>query len=325
MYKTPTKSTPHETTPSRSESDIQKLCEEEGLSLNSSPEYITQRGNKRLRRMKDGSYMDRFEDKFLGLKNDIKSDLKDMINELISSQNSRMDKFEEHILEIKSHYTNIEATNQEIEKSMTAITNQLVSLEAKIANLEIERSTMAKKLITLEEKLDNIDRNCIKTCIEVRNVPKCQKETKSSLYTLIQNLSKQLEANIQLSDIRDVSRLPSKKESKTSNITIEFTNTLQKSNFLLAAKQFNTNHSADKVNSTHLGFDGPKTPIYIAEQLTPLTKKLFYAARNFAKLNGFAFCWTSNGRVMLKKTVDGQYIIIKNEQQLLQMSQSANA
>ena len=325
MYKTPPKSTTLQATPSRSEPDIQKLGEEESLLLDLSPEYITQRGKKRLRSTKDGSYMDRFEDKFLGLKNDIKSDLKDLINELISSQNSRMDKFEEHILEIKSHYTSIEATNQEIEKSMTAVTSQLISLETKIANLEIERNTMARKLITLEEKLDNIDRNCIKTCIEVRNVPKCQKETKSTLFTLVQKLSKQLEANISLSDIRDVSRLPSKKESKSSNISIEFSNTLQKSNFLLAAKQFNTNHPSDKVNSTHLGFDGPKAPIYIAEQLTPLTKKLFYEARNFAKLNGFAFCWTSNGRVMLKKTVDGQYFIIKNEQQLLQMSQPINA
>lgn len=319
MYKSPPQSS-LQTTPSRSESDVQKLCQEEGLS----PEHITQRGNKRRRPMKDGSYMDRFEDKFLGLKNDIKSDLKDLINELISSQNTRMDKFEEHILEIKSQYSSIEATNQEIEKSMTAVSDQLISLETKIASLEIERNSMARKLVTLEERLDNIDRNCIKTCIEVRNVPKCQKETKSTLYTLVQSLSKQLEANIQPADIRDVSRLPSRKESKTSNITIEFTNTLQKSNFLLAAKQFNINHSTDKINSTHLGLNGPKTPIYIAEQLTPLTKKLFYEARNFAKLNRFAFCWTSNGRVMLKKTVDGQYIIIKNEQQLLQMSQSAN-
>lgn len=321
MYKTPPKSCME--TPSRSESDLPKLCVEEGSLLDISPINITQRA-KRRRQTNDGSHLGSFADQFLDLKNELKSELKELINDLMRSQNSRMDTFEKHILEMKSHCTTIEETNKQIEKSMTAISSELTLLERKIANIELDRNNMAKRLIYIEEKLDNIDRSCIQTCIEIRNVPKRPKETKNSLFTLVQHLSKALDTNTQLSDIRDVSRLPSKKENKTSNISIEFTNTLHKSNFLLAAKQFNIKNSTNKINSTHLGIEGPGGPIYIAEQLTTLSKKLFYAARNFAKQNGYAYCWTSNGRVMLKKNADSQYILVKNEQQLLQMSQPSN-
>lgn len=315
MYKTPPKSST-QTTPSRSESDITKLCADEALLSTKTQENITQRA-KRRRQSPNKSDTESFADEFTIFKNEITSIMKNMINDLMLSQNSRMDKIENHILEIKSQYKQIEEKIGEIDKSMTNVSDQLTSLESKITGLETDRVAMDKKITFLEEKLDHFERSSIKTCVEIRNVPKVPNENKNSLYNKIKTLSKTLEIELQSSDIRDISRLPSKKDSKTSNVTVEFSNTLLRHNFLDSAKLFNKNNVNGKLNSTHLGFDSlTNCPIYIAEQLTTYAKKLFFNTRSFAKTNQYTYCWVSNGRIMLRKSTDSPHIIVKNEQQL---------
>lgn len=204
--------------------------------------------------------------------------------------------------------------------SMSSVSDQLTSLESKIIGLEKERITMVTKLTALEEKVESFDRTLVRTCVELRNVPKRANENKKALYDALLELSKQLEIKMQVADIRDVSRRLSKKESSNSSLTVEFMNTLTKTNFLLAVKDYNKRNPTNKINSTHLGIDAPKTPIYIAEQLTTYSKRLFYLARNFAKANQYLFCWTAEGRILMKKTPDSPSIVIKNEMQLHKMS-----
>lgn len=299
MIRTPPNISPTQQ-PSRSEPDTQKICIEQSLT----PEFTS--------------------DAHTDTITELRTDLMNMIKELVSSQNTRLDKLETHILDIKDQYAKIKESNRDIEKSVTYISDQLTAIEEKISKLETERNKIAEKMCSLEEKIDLIDYNRIKTSVEMRNVPKIRQENKNTLYGLVQHLSKQIGMDIQMSDIRDISRLPSKKESKVSSISVEFTNTLLKNNFLTSVKQFNIKNNSSKINSTHLGLDVPCTPVYIAEQLTPFSKKLFYAARNFCKANAYTFCWTSNGRVLIKKNSDTQYIVIRTEQQLQQLSLKTN-
>ncbi|KAJ8707930.1 hypothetical protein PYW08_010296 [Mythimna loreyi] len=310
MFKTPPKSPLTEVTsnkvkrtppshniPSRSESDIRKLYAEEALQLN-----VTQRNKRKHQTEITSVELETF-----------KNELKEMMREMISANNSRLDKLEGHI-------------TGELEKSLTSVSDQLSSLESKITSLEKERSCMVLKLSALEEKLEVYDRNIIKTSIEIRNVPKQEKESKAMLYQMVQCLSKKLDTSSELTNIRDIIRQPSKKENKTSSITVEFSNTLNRSNFLTAVKEYNKKNSNNKISSTHLGITStPQTPIYVAEQLTTLTKRLFYLARNYAKSNQYSYCWTSNGRVLLKKDTDSQAIMVKNEQQLKQLAQTVSA
>lgn len=143
---------------------------------------------------------------------------------------------------------------------------------------------------------------------------------------MLLQISKELNVVTNIASIRDVTRQPSKKENLTCNLTVEFSNTLTKTDFLNAVKDYNKKNSTDKINCTHLGIKTThKTPIYINELLTPYTKKLFYIARNYAKLNKYSYCWTSNGRVMLKKDSDSQSILVKTEQQLQQLPVSTLA
>lgn len=128
----------------------------------------------------------------------------------------------------------------------------------------------------LEVKLENLDHSFVKTSIEICNVPKRLQETKNALYDSLMNLCKSVDVNIQLSDIRDVLRQPSKREhSRSTIITVEFTYTLAKSNLLWAVKAYNNTMPSKKVNSTLMRLIGPIVPIYIAEQLTINSRHVF--------------------------------------------------
>ncbi|CAG4975794.1 unnamed protein product [Parnassius apollo] len=173
-----------------------------------------------------------------------------------------MDKLENNLLDIKNQNSKIENTNTDIETSMNFISEQITSLVSKITYLEQERITVDNKISLLEEKMETHDRSCIKTSVEIRNLPKRIQESKKDLYDMLIKLSKLIEIDLQVSDIRDVSRQYSKKENKTSNLTVEFSNTLIKSNFLSLVKNYNKRNSNNKLDSSHLGLDGPLTPIY---------------------------------------------------------------
>lgn len=315
MYKTPPKSglsIPARNSPTRhSDTDINKICQNDDLLLE-----FTSNSSQRAKRRRQPS-----KEKSADEMTDFRDEMRNLIKEMMAAQNSRLDKLESHILEISKQYTNIESTNAGIEKSMTCMSNQLTSLEAKITDLEKERGSVAMQLSKIDEKIDFLENSLVKSCIELRNLPKNPRETKENLYAMVQHLSKTLSIDLQSSDIRDVVRQPSKKEFKNSSVSVEFSNTLIKSRFLKAAKEYNSRFPTAKLNLTHVGLGDHQSPLYVADQLTSKAKKLFYVTRNFAKSHNFKYCWTANGRIMLRKDNDSSYIIIKSELQLQQLAQ----
>lgn len=289
---------------SRSETDLMQLSEVD-TSRPSSLENITRRTKRPRSSDENGDQL-----------GDLKTELINLIQDLVATHNNRMDKLEEHILHIKNQSGNIEATNTEIEKSLNCMSDQLNCLQGKIDTLEKERKDIILHLSDLEGKMEAFDRHLIKTTVEIRNVPKNYSETKESLYSTIAHLATQLNVKLQPVDIRDVARLPSRKENKSSSILVEFANTLTKTCFLKGTKEFNTHNSNDKLSTKQLGMVAPYTPIYISELNTTTTKRLFYQCRRFSKAHGYQFCWVNNGQVRLRKTRDDPYMIVKNEEQL---------
>ncbi|CAG4950546.1 unnamed protein product [Colias eurytheme] len=166
MYKTPPKNSPNQQS-SRTDSDSCRLITEDGHSSEPSATNITQRAKRR-----------RPNDHHNDQMNELRIDLNNMIRELINSQNTRLDKLETLITDIKTQYAKIVETNTEIEKSVTYISDQLTELESKISGLEALRTDMEKKISSLEEKIEALERHSIKTCVELRNVPKIPQENK---------------------------------------------------------------------------------------------------------------------------------------------------
>lgn len=256
----------------------------------------------------------------------VRDDIRQMMTDMISKQNDRLERLENHIKSLKSQGENdtkdiksrvdqVQSTNIHIENSLDFLTHQIQLYDNKITTLDTQNKLIAKQVSQLDDKIENMERFSLKTTIEIRNVPKKPKETKDNLLQVLQTLATSLQITIQNHELRDMYRLPAKPELPTSTIVVEFSNTWSKAHLLNAIKLFKKNKS-DQLNSKHLGFDGQALPIYISERLTAKAKRLHFLAREFAKSENYAHCWVTNSKIFIRKRDGAPYIIIKNEEHL---------
>lgn len=299
LQRSPTKAMQNETI------NNSNLCTTESRS---NPDLnITTRNSKR-RRLSGEEMEDQFKM--------FKEEIKEMISGLTTNQNARLDALEKHIKEVKSQNTSIQKSNQDIESSVQFMSDQLKALETKIDNLEREKKNVDIKLSALESRIEIAEQNMLKYNIEVRNIPKKKGETREDLQVIFNKICKTLQIDLLQSDVRDIHRLPSKYESKTSAISIELQNMSSKAKLLASAKSYNLKHTGNPLNSAHLGFEGAKYNIFVCEQLTGKAKRLLFLAKDVARTEGYNFCWTSNGTIFLRKNAGDKYIVVKSEDQL---------
>lgn len=237
----------------------------------------------------------------------------DQILQLITRQNSRLDDLEGHIREIKSQSSAIQSTNSDIVKSVDHVTQQLTLMQLKIDGLETKRQDMCTQVHKLENKIDYLEKSTVKTSVEIRQVPKQAKENKEGLYKVLQNLTSSLGLSLGINEIRDVYRQPSKVADTKSTIVVEFSNTLKKSNFLNSARIRN---KSTRLSTKDLGIGGVDDPIYISEHLTSKSRHLYFHGREVAKSCQLAFCWTSNGQVLIREEEGSAPVVVKSEEQL---------
>lgn len=237
----------------------------------------------------------------------------DQILALITKQDARLGTLEGHIRDLKAQSTSIQSTNTDIVKSIDGFTEQISLIQAKIDCLESKRQDMSFDLAKLEDKVDRFERFAVKTSIEIRQVPKKPKESKDNLFTSLKSLSSTIGLPLEKSVVRDIFRLPSKSTDTKSTVVVEFANTFTKKDFLHCAKKRN---QSTRLSSKDLGIEGDQAPIYISEHLTAKSRHLYYLSRDVAKTYHFAFCWTANGQVFLRKEEGEPHVIIKSELQL---------
>ncbi|CAH0402130.1 unnamed protein product [Chilo suppressalis] len=173
---------------------------------------ITQRDSKR-RRLSDAE----IEDEHTNIRIIIREELRDMFNTLQLQQNLQMEALEKHISEIKIQNEAIHKNNLEIEKTTGFISEKINEMQSTICRIEEERHKIATQITKIEEKCDAFERNCRKTSIQIRNVPKQKGETKENLCEIIQKLSSALGVDVNRTDLRDVFRIPGKVDQTNSN------------------------------------------------------------------------------------------------------------
>lgn len=200
----------------------------------------------------------------------------------------------------------IKEQNEDIRTSIEFISHKYEEMRSKLETLETERETDRKYILTLENKLEIIERRTRQSNLEIRNVSKIPKnpdsrETKKDLVSVIQNMGNSLNVPLKDTDIRDVFRTNSKTEA-CKPIVVELCSVLLRDKIIKAVKDYNKTHKNSKFNSTNLMIEGAPKPVYVDEYLTFLTKRLYSITRQFAKTNGYDFCWVSHGVVYLRKT-----------------------
>lgn len=201
--------------------------------------------------------------------------------------------------------SSIEFLSQKYEEAISRIN----TLEQKIASDE-------KYIRSLEIKLEAIDRSLHSSSIEVRNVPKKLGETKEDLLNMVKKVGDALNVPIQPGEIRDVYRINTKNET-SQPIIANLGTVVLRDKIIASVKSYNNKYKSTKFSTTNLKIEGPVKPIFVSESLTMPAKKLFFQAREFSKLNHFKYCWTSRGKIYLRRTDGTAPIRINQESDLV--------
>lgn len=205
----------------------------------------------------------------------------------------------------------LKAQNSDIKKSVEFISIKYDEMMEKMLSLETERQEYKKSIATLESKIEALERNTRITSVEIRNIPMKEKENRESLYKIALNIGSALDIPVQSSDIKNTFRVNKKSASKP--IIVDFTTVAMKDKFINCFKKYNQRSTKEKLNTEKIKIEGPANRIFISENLTDKTRKLFYQAREFARANTFTFCWTSFGKVYLRKSEGSPQILISSE------------
>ena len=217
--------------------------------------------------------------------------------------------------------TNIQEQNKQIIQSIEFVSKKYDDLNDKLNHLEEDRKANSAYLKALEDRIDILERNQRLTCIEIRNIPKATRfESKEELSNMLLTAGKVLNVSISPSDIVDIYRVGTKSEDNKP-IIVKLHSTIVKNNIISSLKRYNRSHDRNKLNTKHLNLDGDCKPIYISDYLTHKARSLFYRAREFAKLNGYLYCWITNNNIYLRKKEGMPQISIKNDESLIKLKE----
>lgn len=227
--------------------------------------------------------------------------------------------FEEQSIMSTTVLKEIQQTNINIENSIAFLTAQNEDLKKKIDSLESQIKQDNEHIIILENKIEDNQRIDRKTNLEIKCVPLKKENTKEDLLNMVLKLSETLGLNVQKSEVKDTIKV-NKKKLEESTIIVEFTNTFAKADIQKAARIFNNKNKDNKLSAKHLGITStPDSPIYISENLTQKSARLFFLARELKTGKKYKYCWTNYGKVYLRLDDVSPVITITSESQVQQL------
>ncbi|CAH0713909.1 unnamed protein product, partial [Brenthis ino] len=236
----------------------------------------------------------------------IKNDLMIMFEKWSSKQDSRLSIILDSIAELRTQ-------NTEIKAAVEFMSEKYDQVLLKLKILEEEKIECKKYVQSLENRIESLERNSRASSIEIKNIPYDTKESKESLCKIVEKTANVLNLNLQRFDIKNIYRINTKKENKP--IICEFSTVIVKDKFLNSLKKYNRANNI-KLNTQNFNKDSAFKQIFITENLTQTGRRLFFMARESAKKKEYLFCWTSSGKIFLRKKEGSPHIIINNESDL---------
>lgn len=234
---------------------------------------------------------------------DLATDLKE------SLMQSFKDMLSVEVSEMKQQNMLILQSNAEIVQLLHANSADLKLANEKIVALEADQAATTQRVTDLENQLHEVQKQQKKKMVEIRNVPRKEKENVMEICSTLYSVLK----------IKPVTVNPQvyrKGKNNNSPIVIEFQEERHKDELLTAVKLFNKADYKTKLSTDHLGINGDSTRVYVSEALTTMTKKIYGEARDLVKNGKFKYCWISRGNVLLRKEEGESAVLIKSLHQV---------
>lgn len=243
---------------------------------------------------------------------DFKTEMKQMFSTIRVEQTAQMERINNTMLELKDQ-------NDQLKKTVEFTAAKYDEFLLKMEDFEKQKREDRVYIQRLEDRVEQLERQTRFTCMEMRNIPKLPEENKQALVETVIKLGSILNSSVLRSDIKDVFRIPN---SKQHQIIVEFTSVIQKEKILKAVREFNKKQDkSNKLNTEHLSINHvPKQPVFVSESLSTKNRRLHSLSRDFASAHKYKFCWTSAGKVYLRKDENSPYIRINSEQDIYNLS-----
>lgn len=286
------------------------ISEPELSTLSGSQERIKDifvNANRRTkRRLGDGSFVEENESDNLLLLSEITK----LFTDFESKQSRKFDC-------LKSTMDEISEQNSKIQSSVEFVTGKYDELLERLDSTERENSTLKKKISSLESKMDYLERSSRSAMLEINNLPTTVSECKESLLKNLCKIGSVINAPIKPSEVNNIYRLKAKKDSHTiGTVVVEFKSTTSKENVLKATRIYNKQGGDNKLSTASIELPGPPKPIYIAESLTSHSKHLYFLGRKLLKEGKCDSCWTSHGKIYIKKSAGSIPFCVYSESDL---------
>lgn len=247
------------------------------------------------------------------VKAELKNELKSLFEEFSHTQRDQSNT-------IITSLKDIQQTNAYVQSTITFLCEENTVLKKKIEDLEIEARKHKEHIVLLENKLEDNLRTEKKSNIEIKNVPLKGEEKKKDLLDMVLKLTENLELDVKRNEIKDIIKFNKNKNHQNSTIVVEFTSTLVKNDILKATKNYNNKYKTNKLSAKHLGNkSNPDIPIFVSENLTSNTARLFYLARDLKISRNYKYCWTNYGKVYVRFDDNSPIINILSESQVQQL------
>lgn len=222
------------------------------------------------------------------------------------------DKLDFIINQIKALHSDLTAMKEE----QKTVISSIESIQTEIRNINDTTKTHDSLIKENKVAILNIKENFVAmqqytrmNCIDILGIPITDNE---NLINIIEKISDIIGFQFNKNMLDICHRIPSRRlmQNKTSPIICKFVRRFDKYEFLKLKKQ-----SGDILTSD-LGLLGKADKIYINETLSMENRFLFKEAKKLQKENKIKYVWSSNGKVLVRKSDGNPVIIVKNVESL---------
>lgn len=239
------------------------------------------------------------------IREELRSAMKEVVSGINVTLNTRLN-------ELKEKMDDFGETLSFLGNQFDAMKTELDHNTTMVNKLKIENDSLRSELNSLSSRVGLMDQMSRSTNFELQCVPEHKSE---NLLTIVKQLGTIVSCPLTDSDIMYCSRTAKSNPttSRPRSILVKLSTPRLRDNLLAGAIQFNKKQSQDsKLNSSTLGIDDKKIPVYVVENLSAENKHLHAAARLRAKQLGYKYVWVRSGRVYVRKSDTSEAIFVRN-------------
>ena len=238
------------------------------------------------------------------LKEQMKQMVKEAVTIQLTTQKEEIDALKAEINELKTSQEFICSNYDNLKTEYDSLLRENKKQPEELRQLNTHSEVLEKQSESEAMKLDQIEQYGRRQNLEFHGIPETESE---DVTNIVVDISKVLGVYIGKQDISIAHRLPAKrhrdKAAEPPAIIAKF----------ISAETCNRIYkhrsAARNLNENDFPVAG-MSKLYVNENLTQIRKRLLWKAKQMAKERDYAYIWTTNGRILVRKDADTNAIAI---------------